>query len=171
MSTPTIAEVLLPSARRMVAYADLVTKDIPADQFARQPEGVSTSSPAFNIGHLATYPDKLFAMIGRPARDVSRYSELFGAGKECRDDPAGTIYPGKDELLALFFERYNALIETLPALAESELASPNPHPNERMRELFPTVGAMLAFMLLSHTFMHLGQISTWRRIMGLGPCM
>lgn len=171
MSSHTLAETLLPSARRMIGYADLLTKDIPADQFARQPQGINASSPAFVIGHLATYPDRMLATIGKPARDLARYNELFDAGKECRDDPEGTIYPPKEELLTLFFERHNALMEALPTLDAAVFTQPNPHPNERFREMFPTIGAMLAFMLLSHTFMHLGQISTWRRVMGLGPCM
>jgi hypothetical protein len=38
----------------------------------------------------------------------------------------------------------------------------------RMKELFPTVGAAVNFLVVGHTQSHLGQISVWRRLMGLG---
>jgi hypothetical protein len=38
----------------------------------------------------------------------------------------------------------------------------------RMTELFPTLGSLYNFYVGGHMMMHLGQISTWRRMMGLG---
>ena len=36
---------------------------------------------------------------------------------------------------------------------------------------FPTtLGRLTKFMCCSHTMMHLGQVSMWRRAMGLGSC-
>ena len=47
-----------------------------------------------------------------------------------------------------------------------------PNPNEgRMKELFPTIGAAVTFYLGGHVQMHLGQISAWRRAMGLTAAM
>jgi len=165
----SLADSIIPASRAMLWYAAEATSDIPADRFARRPDGVTCSSPAFALGHLAIYPDKLLADFGLPHQDQSRYAAMFEAGNECKDDPDGSIYPSKDEILKLFFDRHNALIEALPSVDEATLAKPNP--NERMRDMFPTLGSMAVFMLTSHTFMHLGQISTWRRVMGLGACM
>ena len=42
------------------------------------------------------------------------------------------------------------------------------NPNEgRMRELFPTIGAATGFYVGGHVMIHMGQISAWRRAMGL----
>jgi hypothetical protein len=41
----------------------------------------------------------------------------------------------------------------------------------RMSEMLPTLGAAMMFMCGSHLQMHLGQVSSWRRAMGLGSAM
>ena len=46
------------------------------------------------------------------------------------------------------------------------LLPPNPTAG-RARELFPTIGAVVAFYLAGHVLNHLGQLSTWRRCIGL----
>jgi hypothetical protein len=38
-----------------------------------------------------------------------------------------------------------------------------------MTELFPTIGSMQAFYVGGHMTFHLGQVSAWRRMQGLGP--
>jgi hypothetical protein len=38
----------------------------------------------------------------------------------------------------------------------------------RMAQLFPTLGSVQAFYCGGHLMMHLGQMSTWRRIEGMG---
>ena len=43
-----------------------------------------------------------------------------------------------------------------------------PNPAEgRMRELFPTIGSVQTFYCGGHMMMHLGQLSAWRRMLGL----
>jgi hypothetical protein len=37
-----------------------------------------------------------------------------------------------------------------------------------MTERFPTLGSVHAFYCGGHIMMHLGQMSAWRRMMGLG---
>ena len=43
-----------------------------------------------------------------------------------------------------------------------------PHPNEKSRAHFPTVGDYAIFLMTGHEMDHLGQIAAWRRAMGLG---
>jgi hypothetical protein len=40
-----------------------------------------------------------------------------------------------------------------------------------MKEMFPHKGGLITFLCIGHMQMHLGQISAWRRIMGLGSAM
>jgi hypothetical protein len=41
-------------------------------------------------------------------------------------------------------------------------------PDESRRERFPTVGAATNFLLNDHLMFHAGQVSAWRRAVGLG---
>ncbi|MEY4102879.1 MAG: hypothetical protein RL461_81, partial [Planctomycetota bacterium] len=39
------------------------------------------------------------------------------------------------------------------------------------KERFPVLGQAVLFLCNNHQMMHLGQISAWRRVMGLGSAM
>jgi hypothetical protein len=41
----------------------------------------------------------------------------------------------------------------------------------RIKEIFPFVGLAINFMLNNHNMMHVGQVSAWRRAMGLPSVM
>ena len=61
-----------------------------------------------------------------------------------------------------------------PAVAVlGEQATPEqlarPSTNPYTKEALPTVGDGVAFLLTGHLGVHLGQLSTWRRMIGLGP--
>ncbi|MBL0927680.1 MAG: DinB family protein [Phycisphaerales bacterium] len=165
----TLAETILPAARRCLEYADTLAKDIKPGDFGRKPRGIDTNSPAFIFGHLGLYPERMLKFIGREdlARPDQRLEDLFAAGKPCLDDPEGKAYPPMNDLLRRFRERHEVLLAELAKLDDAALLKPNPSPNERMRQLFPTIAAMVAFMLGGHIMMHLGQLSAWRRCMGM----
>lgn len=169
--TAVIAQTLLPSAQTSLGYADRLLTGIESSQFARMPEGVNTNHPAFILGHLALYPEKLLRFLGREdlAIDESAYAELFAPNVECKDDPNGSIYPPMNELIERFRQRHEVLIGVVAETDDDTLQQTNP--NEGMRDRFPTLGSMLTFMLTSHIMMHMGQMSTWRRCMGHGPAM
>lgn len=169
-----IADAILPSARTTRAYAERLLKDVQPAQFARLAKGVESNHPAWIFGHLSIYPDRVLEMLGRPelAKPREGFEKIFGAGASAepmRDDPSGSIYPDMESITAYYFDRTDAVISALAETSDEQLQKPNP--NERMADRFPTVGAMTDFMLGAHSMMHFGQLSTWRRIMGLGPCM
>lgn len=166
-----VADVILPGGRAALGYGERLLKDLKAGDFARMPQGVKTNHAAFCFGHLATYPDRVLEMIGRSdlARPDARFVELFSAGKECLDDPAETTYPPMEEIASRYRERYEVLLKALAEVPEGVFAQKNP--NERMVERFPTLGAMVSFMVCGHCMMHHGQVSAWRRMMGYGSAM
>ena len=55
-----------------------------------------------------------------------------------------------------------------PSVSTDVFARENPVEG-RFREILPTVGGVVLFMLNNHVMMHAGQVSHWRRAMGLGP--
>jgi hypothetical protein len=161
-------DIMLAPLRRTIGYAELLVKDIPAADFGHMPHP-RMNHPAFCIGHLSLYPNRLFGMIGRPDLVVEKagWEDLFKAGTACVEQDGR--YPAKDELVNHYMERYNAIALALPEVADETLAAETP--NERLRSFFPTIGVAANFMLNNHNMMHLGQISAWRRAMGLPSVM
>jgi hypothetical protein len=171
----SIGTILAQTANVTVLSAERLLAGITPQSFARfaRPGGVELHSnhPAFVLGHLSLYPAKVLAHLGRDAGDVTppaKYEDLFKNGVECRDDPAGTIYPSMAELRDFFLRSYRAAIASLTEADDARLAGPNPSEG-RMKELFPSLGAMLNFYLSGHAHAHLGQLSAWRRAQGLPP--
>jgi hypothetical protein len=91
--------------------------------------------------------------------------DLFKNGAVCLDQPG--LYAGKDVLVATFFERQRLAIQAFTSADDKTLQAENPAEG-RFKEMFPTIGGAVAFLLAGHVMMHLGQISGWRRAMGLG---
>lgn len=172
-----IADTIIRPGNLALRYTEALLKDIKPEIFARKPrlEGrvLDINHPAFCLGHLALYPQRTLALCGQepgPAAMPEHYTELFAAGKECRDDAEGTIYPAMNEITERYFTAYRHLLESLATISDDILVRPNPAEG-RMKEMFPTVAGAANFTASSHILMHLGQISAWRRCFNLGPAM
>lgn len=166
-----VSSVIVPAAKVCLGYADLLLKDINPADFARKPKGIDTNHPAFCYGHLAVYPDRLLEMVGRPelAAPDQQFVDMFSAGKECIDDPTNAKHPPMEAIVARFRQRHAAV---LPVIAETpDEVFERPNPNEKMRDRLPTIGVTALFLLGPHLMIHLGQVSAWRRCMGLGGVM
>lgn len=168
------ADLLLPAAQLGLRYAEQLVTTIPAEMFATMPlkataktPGSEINSAAFNIGHLSIYGDRVCAMLGRAdlVKPMPYSVDLFKNGAPCIDTPGA--YPGKDLLVATFFERQRLAIDALLSVDDKVMRAENPAEG-RFREMFPTIGSAVAFLLDGHVQMHLGQVSAWRRAMGLG---
>ncbi len=159
-------DMILPGTALTLRYTEQLVNTIPADIFAKMPMP-DLNSPAFYIGHLSTYGDRVCTMLGRNdlVTPMPYSVDLFKAGAVCLDQPG--LYPSKETLVSTFFERQRRAIEAFTTADSKTLAAENPAEG-RFRELFPTIGSAVCFMLLAHPMMHLGQISAWRRAMGLG---
>jgi hypothetical protein len=106
--------------------------------------------------------------IGHPSPSVpDLFEHLFSKDATCRDDEDADLYPPMDEITAFFFEGHRMLAGALRGTPDSTFQQPNPSEG-RMRELFPTLGSVQTFYCGGHMMMHLGQLSAWRRMEGLG---
>lgn len=175
-----VADMIVREGKISLGLAQQMLKEIKPEQFASKPRFgdrvVDTNHPAFVYGHLATYPARLLGMLGAGADGAdgaaapASYAELFSAGKECKDDPAGEIYPPMDEIVGNFTKGYEALLGVLAGVSDEKFQAPNPMEG-RMKEMLPTLGELAHFMVTSHIMMHMGQVSAWRRCFGLGRVM
>ncbi len=170
------AQDISAAVRMGLGLSELLLKDVKAEIFARKPtiggKTIEANHASFNFGHLALYPSRWLTLVGLDGAKIAapaNFSDLYAAGKECKDDPTGKIYPAMDVVKEAFFSSHRAALELLPTIADSVFLAPNP--NEKMRERLPTVGATMIFYGASHMMMHLGQVSTWRRCFGLGSVM
>lgn len=171
------ASTIVAGAERMMGLSEALLKGVDAKRFARftAPGGkaVHANHPAFIYGHLSIYPAFILNTAGEDpagAAAPEAFGDLFKHGAECKDDPEGTIYPAMDEIVGAFTKGHKAVIERVKSWPGSKLAEKHSIEGP-MGEAFPTVGHIANFMLLAHTMMHLGQMSTWRRAEGLGSAM
>jgi hypothetical protein len=157
-----------------VRFGEGLLKDIQPAQFARKPvvngKTIDCNHPCWVYGHLATYAPKVCEMIGipvGPAAVPASWDDLFKNGSACKDDPAGNIYPPMETITSHFLAGYRHILAHLPEVDDAVFAKPNPM-GGRMTELAPTIGGAINFLMTGHPMSHLGQVSTWRRCVGLG---
>ena len=89
----------------------------------------------------------------------------LGQGEDGSGDAA--LYPAKDVVLPFMKERYETIIGVLPDVPASVFSAPNPMEG-KFAEMLPTRGDAVSFMMNNHIMMHAGQVSFWRRAMGMG---
>ena len=163
-----IASTLIPIAERNKSYAEKLLQGIPAARYARKPDAITVNHAAFTVGHLTIYFSRILTMVEldpAPAAFPDHYTELFKHGAPCHDDVDGTIYPPMQELNDAFFRCCNA---ALPRIAEvKDAVFAKPVADERMKTFFDTTGAAVNYLLVNHVSQHLGQLSAWRRCIGL----
>lgn len=90
---------------------------------------------------------------------------LFNAGSKVTAVRA--TYPAKDALLKAVEQGYQQVRERAASAAPEVLARPTTI--QRAKETLPTSKELLAFLLTGHMGVHLGQLSSWRRMIGLPP--
>ena len=164
-----LAQTMVQGSRFSIFYAQGLAGDIPPDRWGEMAIP-NSNHPAFNYAHLAIYPNKMFMLLGRNDLVLEPFfdPELVSAGSECKDD--ASIYPAKDEIMPYFTERYESVCGFVETLTADDLAAVNPMEGG-FKDKFPTVGSAISFMMNNHIMMHAGQVSTWRRSIGLGSIM
>ncbi len=72
--------------------------------------------------------------------------------------------------MAYYLARHEAVAEALVNVSDDVFAGENPAEG-RFKEMLPTIGATVNFLMNNHPMAHLGQVSAWRRAMGMGGVM
>ena len=147
-------------------YSQKLVADVPDEQMCAQPvAGRVMNHPAFLLGHLAwAAGDVATGLLGLPPACPEGWKELFGMGAAPSADRSR--YPSKAVLLQTLEDAHARLADAVAKATPETLDRPAP---ERMRSRFPTVGAMLVGLMTAHEASHNGQLSAWRRAMGLPP--
>lgn len=171
-----IGTIITTATERVTGLGAALLNDIDASKAARMPEGINCNHPVFVYGHLAIYPQMIMGMLVQDAGDTKvpeNYKDLFMHGVECKDDVDGKIYPSLDEVVEHCTRACATLIEYTKTADDALLVKDieDIEGNGGFRDAFGTNAGMIMFLIHDHPMFHFGQVSTWRRAMGLGSAM
>lgn len=150
--------------RFTLGYLQRLAADVADADLARQFHP-GQNHPAWLLGHLAVTADFGLHLLGGAPRVPRAWRPLFGPGSQ----PAAQrgLYPGQAELLSAVGAGFAALVEQAAGATPEKLAGD--HGFEPLKAALPTVGDMLAHLLVTHLMLHTAQLSQWRRNYGLPP--
>jgi hypothetical protein len=150
-------------------YANQLVKDLSDDQMIAQPiAGVVLNHAKWVLGHIIGGADFTCSFLGE-SNPVSPagWNELFGNGSKVLGDRSK--YPSKVELLTALTTAFDRRTDAMKKLTPARAAEP--FPIEKFRGFWPTLGDGAAYMCTVHDATHLGQLSAWRRALGLPSVM
>ena len=158
-----VAEVLN-SYRLTLDYLKRLVADLPDERLADQPHGV-VNHPAWIIGHLTHSCEAIGGELGLSPWLPEDWSRKFGTGSVPTADRCA--YQSRADLLAALMDAVARVSDRVVALGDSGMEAPLP--DQRFREMFPTVGHAVVHILTAHAAVHVGQVSAWRRAAGYPP--
>lgn len=151
----------------MLGYGEMLLADI-TDEDAYKLICDGGVSPAWIIGHLGFVANRVLAMCGGEAKvDLDAWGPHFGGGSTPAGDGDRGSCPDWETLKDAWRQGHADIAAIAPSVPAEQLSQPNP--NERLKATLPTVQDFLSFVLAGHESMHLGQLSTWRRVQGRPP--
>jgi hypothetical protein len=148
----------------LMQYCQMLVGDVADEWLAEQPQA-GVNHPAWILGHLAWAADGALAMLGAPKLLPDEWKTLFGSGST--PVPSRATYPSKEELMQAVEEGYRQARQQAASAGPEQLSRPTTH--RRAKETLPTFHEMVTFVLTGHLGVHLGQLSSWRRLRGLAP--
>jgi hypothetical protein len=159
-----VASVLSMTAEH-ADYTRRLVADLRDEQMIAQPvAGVVMNHPAWILCHLSVYGPVMAACLrGEPFDDPRTHR--FGMGSRPVNDLAA--YPPRERVIAEHVAGCSAAAEALRAASPARLAEPPPL--ERWKGRFPDIAFLVMHLMVRHPAVHLGQLSAWRRAMGLPP--
>lgn len=138
--------------------------EVAAPDLVAQPNGIM-NHPAWVIGHLTHACQLLGGVIGLPPWLPIDWAKRFGTGSVPVADVS--LYETKQKALAMLGDAQARITHAVEELDDSRLDEP--FPDESYRQVFPTIRHAFTQVLIGHTANHIGQVSVWRRAMGLPP--
>ena len=159
-----MVDEVLNSFHRTLDYLRRLVADVQEIDMALQPNHAA-NHPAWVIGHLVYSCQAIGGEIGLAPWLPTHWEELYGTGSN--PTPIADNYPAKAELLAVLANAEEKLDQRLRELGDEGLNQPLPDKN--YRSIFPTLGHAVVHVLTSHTAVHVGQVSVWRRAAGAKP--
>jgi hypothetical protein len=138
--------------------------DVSAADMVAQPDRIA-NHPAWVIGHLTFSCQMLGGAIGLAEWLPADFAKRFGSGSVPVAD--ASRYETKEATLAKLRDAQNRITASVERLDDAQLDAP--FPDESYRDVFPTIRHALTQVLVGQTAYHVGQVTIWRKAMGLPP--
>ena len=146
-------------------YGHRLVADLNDQQMVLQPapaDSAPTNHPAWVFSHLNAYLPVVESLI----RGVSFADpKLHRFGMDSQPEADASIYAPRDELMAEYEKGHRQVADLLVA-ADDSLFDQQVN-LDRWQTVMPTLGLALPYIMMCHENMHLGQLSTWRRVQGM----
>ncbi len=150
--------------RFLHGYGRSLSADLDDDRLSEQPlPGVN--HPAWLLGHLAICCDYALQLLDRQPLCPPEWQEVFGPGTVPL--PEREAYPARAELIESLERGHQHVLRRIVDARPDNMARPHGLQIEFLAQPLPTVGDLLAHLITTHEAVHLGQLSAWRRMMGL----
>ena len=149
----------------MQHYAGMLLDGINDDQWNHQPFA-GANTPTWIIGHLAWVSSNAVALLEHEPFLDEGWKTLFGGGSVVPTAETPSL-PSPSEVRDAYATGHERVTSLIPQAASEIFDRPNPH--QGLKDTMPTQGGLFAFMMTSHESLHLGQLSAWRRAMGMSP--
>jgi len=133
-----------------------------AHWFAQPVAERTINHPAWLVCHLTLYRRVILDLLRGTAFD-DPIDAPFGRGSKVSSDPSA--HPTPLAMRAEVDRLHREVLAALDAAPTERFETPTPL--TRWRELHPRVGEQLVTLMVKHESFHLGQLSAWRRAMGL----
>ena len=147
------------------AYLNNLLKDFPDDQLDFQPHP-ELHSARWILAHLAIVSDYAAKMMDLPSLCPRTWHVAYGPAS--KPGTSDRVNPTKPELLAAIDEGYSRVCFSLPTVSAEHLSVPH---GVALLDgtLLKTRGDLVCHILTTHFALHLGQLSTNRRMLGRPP--
>jgi uncharacterized damage-inducible protein DinB len=149
---------------RTVAFMRESVADLSDEDMVLHPPGVPNHA-AWTLGHVIHSCEAMAGELGVEPWLPRQWESQFGYGSS----PTALVQerPSKAALLAALAEASHRLRTALLRLDDKALAEPLP--DEKVRELLPTMGHAILQVVAAHSAYHAGQLAVWRRAIGRQP--
>ena len=159
--------ILINNYKFNLRYAILLVEDVDDKFMTHSPSRGLENHPAFTLGHLVSAAALTSKYLGGPYEFNSEWEKLFrrkGPGDPRKPETNSRLYPSKGNLIDELTKKHRIVEELILKLDNIKF---DEHIEWRFHKYMPTLGDLLFFMCVTHESMHLGQLSGWRRAMGL----
>lgn len=158
-------DLLLQNWKGNLDYALRLVHDLGDSQIVLQP-ALHMNHPAWVLCHLCHYHPAILALIvGESCPDPAQHPDAPRFDEGSTPVPDTAQYPNRRELLERFRLGHEEISEALADVTIERLNEPVAL--VRWQSLWGATGVALAYLMLMHESVHLGQVSAWRRAQGL----
>ena len=145
-------------------YLKQILENIPEQKlFAAQEEGLN--SAGWILGHLIVEADDVFTHLKTNIEAVPQlWTANFKSAKTWNKQSFVNL-PTKQELVKCLEFRYNLMLDLYSKLSDQERLAP--HPSKMLAGFYTNLDTWIAHHLITHFAIHCGNITTWKKTIGL----